>query len=85
MYILMYVLWSYRPSVVSTDQLWVVLDKLCWVLYVDCVSLTPSVLLDACVLATTAALQNSMFSLLYFIKLFAYISTCACMWCHLCM
>jgi len=58
---------SYRSSVVDTNQLWIVSDKLCWVLYIDCVSLTPSVSLDACVLATTAALQNGVFLLCMYV------------------
>ena len=76
MYVHMYVLWSHRPSVLSTDQLWVIMDKWCWVLYIDCVSLTPSVSLDAYVLATTAALQNSMFPLLYIFSMPIYAIHC---------
>ncbi|XP_065909908.1 exosome complex component RRP43-like [Dysidea avara] len=48
-----------QSTVLDCDQLWLVPDQWCWVLYVDCVSLTPSMSLDACILATTAALQNT--------------------------
>ena len=48
----------YRSSVINIDQLQIVADKLFWVLYIDCVSLSPTKSLDACFLATTAALKN---------------------------
>ena len=54
-------MYVYRSSVIDTDQLQIVADKLFWVLYIDCVSLSPSVSLDACFLATTAALQNGTY------------------------
>ena len=62
-------MYVYRSSVIDTDQLQIVADKLFWVLYIDCVSLSPSVSLDACFLATTAALQNGMYSTLLCIHL----------------
>ena len=52
------------------------MDKWCWVLYIDCVSLTPSVSLDAYVLATTAALQNSTFPSLYVFSMLVYAIHC---------
>ena len=69
----------------DSDQLWLVPDKWCWVLYVDCVSLTPSMSLDACILATTAALQNGM----VIVQLVQHVAMCTdvlvCMLCMYCV